>query len=130
MRRGRASSSTRKAAGRAPSAGSAACSTCSMPPASPPAAPADEPGVERRLRTALAQLREAGVEATGHIGESDPYTAAMNVVHDEQVDEIIVSTFPHAHSGWLRRDLIGRIRSATSKPVTHVVVEPAKVESV
>lgn len=93
-------------------------------------APSDEAGVERRLRTALAQLREAGVEATGHIGESDPCTAAMNVVHDEPVDEIIVSTFPHASSGWLRRDLIGRIRGATSKPVMHVVVEASRSEPV
>jgi hypothetical protein len=93
-------------------------------------APSDEPGVERRLRTALAQLREAGVDATGYIGESDPYTAAMNAVHDEQVDEIIVSTFPQASSGWLRRDLVGRIRSATSKPVMHVVVEVSRSEPV
>jgi hypothetical protein len=62
-------------------------------------APADQPGVQERLDQALAGLKEAGVEATGHIGDPDPVTAALNAVHDEQVDEIVVSTFPEASSG-------------------------------
>ena len=51
----------------------------------------------------------------------DPYTAAMNAVHDERVDEIIVSTFPGERSGWLRRDLVDRLRKDTNLPVDHVV---------
>jgi hypothetical protein len=92
-------------------------------------APVDEPGVERRLNTALARLREAGIEASGHLGDPDPVTAALNAVHDEPVDEIIVSTFPEATSGWLRRDVVGRIREGTKLPVAHVVVEPAEAEA-
>ena len=92
-------------------------------------APADQPGVQRRLERALAQLREAGVEATGHIGDPDPVTAALNAAHDEQVDEIIVSTFPEASSGWLRRNVVGRIESGADLPVRHVVVEPAEAEA-
>lgn len=93
-------------------------------------APADQPGVQRRLDRALAELREAGIEATGHIGDPDPVTAAMNAVHDEAVDEIIVSTFPAASSGWLRRDVVGRIEGGAQLPVRHVVVEPAEAEAV
>jgi hypothetical protein len=92
-------------------------------------APADQPGVQRRLERALERLHETGVEATGHIGDPDPVTAALNSVHDEQVDEIIVSTFPEATSGWLRRDAVGRIREGTQLPVTHVVVEAAEAEA-
>jgi len=92
-------------------------------------APADQPGVQRRLERALAELREAGVEATGHIGDPDPVTAALNAVHDEQVDEIIVSTFPEASSGWLRRNVVGRIESGADLPVRHVVVEPSEAEA-
>jgi hypothetical protein len=92
-------------------------------------APADEPGVERRLEAALRQLEGAGVEATGHIGDGDPYTAVMNAVHDEQVDEIIVSTFPASTSGWMRRDLVERVRDATGLPVRHVVVEPSEARA-
>jgi molybdopterin-guanine dinucleotide biosynthesis protein A len=93
-------------------------------------APADQPGVQRRLERALTELREAGVEATGHIGDPDPVTAALNAVHDEQVDEIIVSTFPAGASDWLGRDVVGRIEKGAERPVTHVVVAPAEAEAV
>jgi hypothetical protein len=91
-------------------------------------AAADAPGAERRLAIALAQLRGAGIEASGHLGDPDPVNAAINATHDEHVDEIIVSTFPEATSGWLRRDVVGRIRSETKLPVAHVVVELAEAE--
>ena len=47
----------------------------------------------------------------------------MEAVEDDRTDEIIVSTFPGERSGWLRRDLVGRLRSQTGLPVQHVVVE-------
>ena len=55
--------------------------------------------------------------------------AVMNAVHDERVDEVIISTFPKATSGWLRRDLVGRVRKASKLPVSHVQVEPAEAEA-
>jgi hypothetical protein len=79
------------------------------------------------LRRALAELRGAGIEAHGQIAHPDPYTAAMHAVHDERVDEIIVSTFPGERSGWLRRDLVERLRKDTGLPVDHVVVEAQSV---
>jgi hypothetical protein len=92
-------------------------------------APADEPGTERRLRAALARLADAGVDASGLLGDPDPFTAALNVLHDEPIDEIIVSTFPHTSSGWLRRDLIQRLSGATKLPIRHVVAERSDVET-
>jgi hypothetical protein len=47
----------------------------------------------------------------------------MEAVEDERTDELIVSTFPGERSGWLRRDLVGRLRAQTGLPVQHVVVE-------
>jgi hypothetical protein len=91
-------------------------------------APADQPGVQRRLDRALSALREEGIEATGHIGDPDPVTAALNAVHDEQVDEIVVSTFPAASSGWLRRGVPGRIEKGAGLPVRHVVVEASETD--
>jgi hypothetical protein len=88
--------------------------------------PADPPGAEGRVDRTLAQLRAAGIEASGHVGDPDPVAAAVNAVHDERVDEIILSTFPEATSGWLRRDVPGRIRKQTKLPLTHVVVERAE----
>jgi hypothetical protein len=85
------------------------------------------PEAERRLRRALAALRGAGIDAHGQIAHPDPYTAAMHAVQDERVDEIIVSTFPGQTSGWLRRDVLERIREATKLPVEHVEVAPEAV---
>ncbi|HLQ05055.1 MAG TPA: hypothetical protein VK197_05300 [Verrucomicrobiae bacterium] len=84
---------------------------------------------ERRLRRALAQLRGAGIDVHGQVAHPDPYTAAMHAIRDERVDEIIVSTFPSRRSGWLRRDLVERLKRDTQLPVTHVVVEPMKAQA-
>ena len=85
------------------------------------------PEAEHRLRQALAELRAEQIEVHGQIAHPDPYTAAMHAVRDERVDEIIVSTFPEQRgSSWLRRDLVGRLRSDAKVPVEHVVVEPAQ----
>lgn len=83
------------------------------------------PDAERRLRRALLELRGAGIDAHGQIAHPDAFTAAMHAVRDERVDEIIVSTFPQARSGWLRRDLVARLRETTRLPVEHVIVEPS-----
>ena len=81
---------------------------------------------ERRLRRAITRLRSEGIEAHGQVSHPDPFTATAHAVRDERVDEIIVSTYPNERSGWLRRDLVGRIRSETKLPVDHVVVQPAE----
>jgi hypothetical protein len=90
--------------------------------------PADAVGAERRLKSICALMAEAGVEATGLLGDPDPVVAVENALHDEQVDEIILSTFPAATSGWMRRDVLGRVRSF-GLPVTHVVVTPEEAHA-
>lgn len=90
----------------------------------------EHPEAEQRLRRALARLRSEGIDAHGQVAHPDPFTAAMHAVRDERVDSILVSTFPEQRgSSWLKRDLIGRLRSETKVPVEHVVVEPAEVEA-
>jgi hypothetical protein len=87
-----------------------------------PQSDAEQAGdADRRLRQALTELRGEGIDAHGQVVHPDPYTAAKNAVHDEKIDEIIVSTFPGERSGWLRRDLVGRLRKDTGLPVEHVV---------
>ena len=87
------------------------------------------PEAERRLRRALAELRSAGIDAHGQIAHPDPYAAAMQAVRDERVDEIIVSTFPQQRSGWLRRDLVARLKSDSGVPVDHIVVDQSAAEA-
>jgi hypothetical protein len=83
---------------------------------------------ERRLRRLVSELRAEGIEAHGQIAHPDPHTAAMQALHDERVDEIIVSTFPGQKSGWLRRDLVSRLHNDAGVPVDHVVSEPERAE--
>jgi hypothetical protein len=87
------------------------------------------PEAERRLRRALAILRGEGIDAHGQVAHPDPYTAAVQAVEDERIDEIIVSTFAPSRSPWLRRNLVQRLHNDTRLPVEHVVTEPAEVEA-
>jgi hypothetical protein len=75
-----------------------------------------------RLEGTLARLQEAGLEATGQVGDPDPFTAIQNALQFYVVDEIVISTFPGERSGWLRMNLIERTRAATGKPVEHIEV--------
>jgi methylmalonyl-CoA mutase cobalamin-binding subunit len=84
---------------------------------------ADHPEAERRLRRALTILRADGIDVHGQVAHPDPYTAAVQAVEDERTDEIIVSTFAPEKSGWLRRDLIERLRKQTGLPVEHVMAK-------
>ncbi|MEN3342866.1 MAG: hypothetical protein V7644_2270 [Actinomycetota bacterium] len=81
---------------------------------------------ERRLLRAVTLLRSEGLDVHGEISHPDPYAAVMQTLEDERVDELLVSTFPGARSGWLRRDLLERLRNDTKLPVEHVVVEDAE----
>jgi hypothetical protein len=88
---------------------------------------ADHPEAERRLRRALAILRAEGIEAHGQVAHPDPFTAAMQAVHDERIDEIVVSTFAPERSPWLRKNLVQRLHNESKLPVEHVVLEEAAV---
>ena len=87
------------------------------------------PEAERRLKRALTILRGEGLDVHGQVAHPDPFSAAMEAVHDERVDEIIVSTFGPANSGWLRRHVVERLRKETNVPVEHVVAHDAVVEA-
>ncbi len=76
-----------------------------------------------RVDLALSAVAALGMEATGEVGDEDPFAATMDAVAEHRPDEIIVSTHPAMSSGWLRRDLIERIRNASGLPVEHVVVD-------
>ncbi len=75
-----------------------------------------------RLKLVLDRLRKAGLFASGMIGDPDPYTAIINALQYFRVDDIVISTFSETRSGWLRTDLIDRVRRTTGKPVDHVVL--------
>jgi len=77
-----------------------------------------------RVDLALEFLHSEGIDAIGEVGDPDPYTATMDAVQEYSPNEIIISTYPETRSGWLRRDLIERVRHASGLPVQHVVADP------
>jgi len=87
---------------------------------------AEHPAAERRLRHALGVLRSEGIDAHGQVAHPDPFAAVMHAVHDERVDEIVISTFAGERSGWMRRHLVERVRKETALPVEHVVTAAAE----
>jgi hypothetical protein len=78
---------------------------------------------ENRLRTTVEQLRAVGIEASGEVLDPDPYNATMDALGSFSADEVIISTHPDPRSGWLRRDLIDRVKDTSGLPVEHVVVD-------
>jgi hypothetical protein len=77
----------------------------------------------KRLAHTIKMLEDEGLDAIGQVMHADPYVAVQNAIQFYTPDDIVISTFPEARSGWLRSDLVERVRSAASVPVEHVVVD-------
>ena len=74
-----------------------------------------------RLDLALEVVRSMDIRAIGEVGDPDPFSATLDAAREYQPQEIIISTYPETRSGWMRRDLVDRVRDATRLPVTHVI---------
>ena len=74
-----------------------------------------------RLGQMLDRLRRDGVLVAGLVGDPDPYTATLQGVQFFHIDDIVISTLGSERSGWLRADLVERVKRATRCPVEHVV---------
>jgi hypothetical protein len=79
-----------------------------------------------KLEEAIAQLREAGLEAGGSVGNPDPLVAVTDVWNPRIFDEIIISTLPMRLSKWLHAGLPERVARITGAPVTHLIAQPPK----
>jgi hypothetical protein len=76
-----------------------------------------------RLWTMLDRMHHAHLLSSGMIGDPDPYTATVSALQLFRVDDVVISTLPDERSGWMRANLIERVKSAASVPVEHVVVD-------
>jgi hypothetical protein len=79
---------------------------------------------QARVDLALEFVHAEGIQALGEVGDPDPYTATIDAVREYNPDEIIISTYPETRSGWMRRDLIERVREASGLPVEHLIADP------
>lgn len=83
---------------------------------------------QERLDALLTNLRSAGAQASGEIGDPDPVAAVRDALRSVEADEIILSTLPAGISRWLGQDVPSRLRGAVAQPV--VVVTAAREEAV
>jgi hypothetical protein len=81
-----------------------------------------------RVDLALSAVAAEGIAGTGEVGDPDPFNATMDAIAERRPDEIILSTHPAEHSGWLRRDLVERIENASGLPVEHIVTDLEREE--
>src|ERR1700720_4898243 len=79
-----------------------------------------------RVDLAMSLLASEGIQATGEIGDPDPFSATLDAIAEHRPKEIILSTHPATQSGWLRRDLVERIQNASGLPVQHIVTDLAQ----
>ncbi len=94
----------------------------------PATVPQDHPWTEgevqamarRRLEEGLVLFRDAGVEATGQVGDADPVLAVEDVLREQAFDGIVISTLPPRISRWLKLDLHHRVEGLFGLPVIHV----------
>ncbi|MDQ3630458.1 MAG: hypothetical protein M3417_04110 [Actinomycetota bacterium] len=74
----------------------------------------------QNLELALPLLSDAaGSPVEGHVGDASPLSTIEDAVHQQPVDEILISTLPARVSRWLHLDLVSKAR-ALGRPVKHV----------
>jgi hypothetical protein len=78
---------------------------------------------QHRLEESLRAIREAGIEASGEVGDGDPLQAIEDAIRTFQPDELVVSTHPEGKSHWLERGVVEQARERFALPLTHVVVD-------
>ena len=74
-----------------------------------------------RLNRTLAILKAEGLDADGHVGDMLPLAAIRDALIQFPADRIVISTHPPERSRWLRRDLVGKVRSTFGLPVQHII---------
>jgi nucleotide-binding universal stress UspA family protein len=78
---------------------------------------------QQRLEDSLARLREAGINARGEVGDSEPLQAMEDALRTFAPDEIVISTHPEGKSNWLEKGIVADARERFAVPITHVVVD-------
>ena len=65
------------------------------------------------------RLEEAGIDAAGDTGESDPLQAIEDSLVSFAADEIVICTHPDADRNWLEEGLVDDAKERFDVPVRH-----------
>jgi hypothetical protein len=79
---------------------------------------------KERLESTLRELRRAGIQASGSIGEADPVIAIEDALATFPADEILIVTHPEGAAGGPESELFEDARERFEPPITHLSVAP------
>jgi hypothetical protein len=82
-----------------------------------------------RLAQSLSWAAQAGFRATGEVCPDGPLVAIEDQLRQFRAGEIVISTHPPERSNWLEAGVVDQARAQLDIPVTHVVVDLARVGS-
>jgi hypothetical protein len=71
----------------------------------------------------VERLTEAGVDAAGDTGESDPLLAIQDALQTFEADEIVLFTHSSGSQNWLEDGLVEDAKERFEPPVRHLVIE-------
>jgi phosphohistidine phosphatase SixA len=77
----------------------------------------------RRLQRTLEQLREAGIEAEGEVGDADPMIAIGDEIEKFHPDQILVVGHRDESGAFAERGLLEQAQRDLELPVTELVVD-------
>lgn len=83
-----------------------------------------------RLERTVAELREAGIDATGEVGDSDPMMAISDEIHKFHPDQVLVVAHRDEDGAFAERGLLEQIERDLELPVTELVVDRASAPHV
>jgi hypothetical protein len=84
------------------------------------------PPAEERLRKTLDELRGAGIDADGEVGDSDPIQAISDEVVKFDPDRIVLVAHRAEDSAFAERGLLEQAERDLDLPVTELVVDRAE----
>jgi hypothetical protein len=79
-----------------------------------------------RLETTLEELRKAGIDADGEVGDSDPMVAISDEILKFQPDQILLVAHGGDESAFAERGLLEQAQRDLDLPVTEVIVDRAE----
>jgi hypothetical protein len=83
-----------------------------------------------RLQRTLDALREAGIDAVGEVGDSDPMMAISDEIQKFQPDQIVVVAHRDEDGEFAERGLLEQMQRDLDLPVTELVVDRAEAPHV
>lgn len=85
-----------------------------------------DPAIERAeaiQEESVERLGEAGIDAVGGTGESDPLLAIQDALATYPADEIVLFTHSGGEQNWLEKGVVEAARERFDTPVRHIVIE-------